>query len=153
MPTIDFSPLFRSTVGFDRMQRLMDSALQADDSLWSYPPYNIEAHGEDAYRIVMAVAGFDESELDITVKENRLFISGQAKEPEEGVTILHHGIAGRSFERRFDLADNIKVSGAVLVNGLLRIDLIREVPEEQRPRKIQLASGKPGRVIEGTKAA
>jgi molecular chaperone IbpA len=150
MRTIDFSPLFRSTVGFDRMQRLLDGALRLEDQSVSYPPYNIEARGEDAYRITMAVAGFGENELDLTVKENRLVVSGKAKEPEEGVVMLHRGIAGRSFERWFDLADNIKVVGAELSNGLLRIDLARQVPEEQKPRKIAIGNAP---VIEGKKAA
>ena len=154
MRTIDFSPLFRSTVGFDRMQRLLDSALRVEEQAPSYPPYNIEARGEDAYRITMAVAGFGEDELDLTVKENRLVVSGKAKEPEEGVVMLHRGIAGRSFERWFDLADNIKVAGADLSNGLLRIDLVRQVPEEQRPRKVAIGNGKThGAVIESQKAA
>ncbi len=152
MRTIDFSPLFRSTVGFDRMQRLLDSALRVEDQAASYPPYNIEARGEDAYRITMAVAGFGEDELDLTVKENRLVVSGKAKEPEEGIALLHRGIAGRSFERWFDLADNIKVAGAELRNGLLRIDLVRQVPEEQKPRKIAIG-GASAPVIEDKKAA
>ena len=152
MRTIDFSPLFRSTVGFDRMQRLFEAASRAEEPNASYPPYNIEARGDNAYRITMAVAGFAEDELDLTVKENRLVVSGKAKEPEEGIALLHRGIAGRSFERWFDLADNIKVAGAELKNGLLRIDLIRQVPDEQKPRKIAI-SGATTSVIENQKAA
>jgi molecular chaperone IbpA len=144
MRTIDFSPLFRSTVGFDRMQRLFDSALRLEDQAVSYPPYNIESRGEDAYRITMAVAGFAEDDLDLTVKENRLVVSGKAKEPQEGSVLLHRGIAGRSFERWFDLADNIKVAGADLNNGLL--------PEAQKPRTIAIG-GANTPVIESQKAA
>lgn len=145
MRTIDFSPLFRSTIGFDRMQRLIDSATGVDESSLSYPPYNIEVLGEDAYRITMAVAGFSEDEIDITAKESTLLISGHNGKEEEGVSYLYRGIAGRSFERRFQLADHIKVSGANLVNGLLHVDLVREVPEEMRPRKIAIATRRPAK--------
>ncbi len=139
MRTIDFSPLFRSSIGFDRMQRALDTATRLDNGTNAYPPYNIEAHGEDAYRITMAVAGFGENDLDVTAKENTLIISGKIKaENGDGVTFLHHGIAGRGFERKFELADHIKVADASLVNGLLHIDLVREVPEEKKPRKIAI---------------
>ena len=141
MNTIDFSPLFRSTIGFDRMQRLIDAATRAEDANYSYPPYNIEALGENAYRITMAVAGFGADDLDITVKENTLTVSAKSRQDEEEKTYLHRGIAGRSFERRFELADFIKVAGANLENGLLHVDLVREVPEEKKPRKIQIAAG------------
>jgi len=138
MRTIDFSPLFRSTVGFDHLQRMMDQANRADEAAFSYPPYNIEAGPEDTYRISMAVAGFGEEDLDITVKENTLVVSGKANKDAETTTYLHRGIAGRSFERRFDLADHIQVTGADLENGLLHIDLKREIPEEMKPRKIAI---------------
>lgn len=141
MHTIDFSPLFRSTIGFDRMQRLIDSAMRTENANYSYPPYNIEARGENAYRITMAVAGFGADDLDVTVKENTLSVSAKSRQDEEEKTYLHHGIAGRSFERRFELADFIKVAGANLENGLLHVDLVREVPEEKKPRKIQVATG------------
>ena len=155
MRTIDFSPLFRSTIGFDRMQRLLDAATRADEASLSYPPYNIEVVGEDAYRITMAVAGFSEDDLDITVKDNALAVSGTSRTDPDGVTYLHHGIAGRSFERRFQLADHIKVIGATLTNGLLHVDLVREIPEEMKPRKIAITSPKgasAGKAVEGKAA-
>ncbi len=142
MHTIDFSPLFRSTVGFDRLQRLMDSAGRADETAFSYPPYNIVAGPDDTYRVSMAVAGFGEKDLDITVKENSLVVSGKAGKDTEETAYLHRGIAGRSFERRFDLADHIRVTGAELENGLLHIDLKREIPEEMKPRKIAITGGR-----------
>ena len=148
MRAYDFAPLMRSTVGFDRLNRLMDFATQVDANP-GYPPYNIEKLGEVAYRITMAVAGFAEDELDVTVKENTLVISGQAK-AEEGeeseVQYLHRGIARRAFERRFELADTIKVQGAGLENGLLVISLQRVIPEEKKPRSIEITSGAPKRV-------
>lgn len=137
MRTIDFSPLFRNSVGFDRLQRLADAALQSDSGANSYPPYNIEQVGEDGYRISMAVAGFGESDLDVTTRENTLVVSGKLSEGED-VTYLHRGIAGRAFERRFELAEHIKATGANLVNGLLQIELIREVPEEKKARSIAI---------------
>ncbi len=138
MRTIDFSPLFRHSVGFDRMQRMLDSAARIESSANSYPPYNIEHVGEDGYRISMAVAGFGEKDLDVTVTENTLVVSGKLNEDAEDTKYLHHGIAGRAFERRFELADHIKVFGGSLVNGMLNIDLQREVPEEKKPRKIAI---------------
>jgi len=148
MRTIDFSPLFRSTVGFDRMQQMLDAANRTDETALAYPPYNIEARGEDSYRITMAVAGFTQDDLDITVNENALLIAGKAEKAEkadEGVEYMHRGIAKRSFERRFQLADHIKVVGAALVDGLLHVDLVREVPEEKKPRKVAIEiKGKTG---------
>ena len=138
MRTIDFSPLFRHSVGFDRMQRLLDSAARVESSANTYPPYNIEHVGEDGYRISLAVAGFGEKDLDVTVIENTLVVSGKLNEDGEDTTYLHRGIAGRAFERRFDLADHIKVNGGSLVDGMLNIDLRREVPEEKKPRKIAI---------------
>ena len=140
MRTIDFTPLFRHSVGFDRMQRLLDAAAQMDTSANSYPPYNIEQLGEDGYRISMAVAGFGENDLDVTVKEKTLVVSGKLAESDKETTYLHHGIAGRAFERRFELADHIKVVEGSLENGLLNIDLVREIPEEKKPRKIAIDS-------------
>ncbi len=138
MRTIDFSPLFRHSVGFDRMQDLLNAANRMDSSQNSYPPYNIEQIGEDGYRISMAVAGFGEQDLDVTTKENTMVVTGKiADEPGEK-TFLHHGIAARAFERHFELADHIKVVGGNLENGLLSIDLVREVPEEKKPRKIAI---------------
>lgn len=142
MNTFDFSPLFRSTVGFDRLSRLLESGMLADQET-SYPPYNIVKVSEDNYRITMAVAGFSESDLEITSQENQLIVQGRIERaPEDGVTYLHRGIAGRAFERRFQLADHIRVAGANLENGLLTIDLVREVPEEMKPRKITIGGNK-----------
>ncbi|HEX9465366.1 MAG TPA: Hsp20 family protein [Alphaproteobacteria bacterium] len=149
MSTFDFSPLFRSTIGFDRLGRMLDEALVDESS--GYPPYNIERTGEDAYRITMAVAGFGEDDLNIVAQENVLLVSGKAKPAEEKTEFLYRGIAGRAFERRFQLADHIKVAGAQLVNGLLHVDLVREVPEAKRPRTIKIETGA-ARTLE-TKAA
>ena len=144
MRSFDLSPLFRSTVGFDRLSRLMDAATRVDDSSLSYPPYNIERTGEETYRITMAVAGFGENELTITSQDNQLVISGKLSKDDEGQSFLYRGIAGRAFERRFTLADHIRVAGASLVNGLLHVELVREVPEAMKPRQIKInAQGKP----------
>jgi molecular chaperone IbpA len=151
----DLSPLFRSTIGFDRMSRLLDAAMRADDSAVSYPPYNIEVLGENAYRLIMAVAGFGESDINVTVQDNSLLISGKIAKSDEEKKFLYRGIAGRAFERRFELADHIKVTGANLVNGLLHVELAREVPEAMKPRTIKIETkgqSKPT-VIEGHKAA
>jgi len=155
MRTLDLSPLFRSTIGFDRMTRLLDAATRLDDSAVSYPPYNIEVLDENAYRITMAVAGFGEGDLNITAQENSLVISGKVAKSDEDRKFLYRGIAGRAFERRFELADHIRVAGASLVNGLLHVELVREVPEAMKPRSIKIdtkATAKPT-VIEGHKAA
>jgi len=141
MDRFDFSPLFRSTIGFDRLTRLVDAATRVDNAALAYPPYNIEKTGEDAYRLTMAVAGFSPDELDITVQENSLLLTGKAKKDEEG-RYLHRGIARRAFERRFSIADHIKVVGASLVNGMLHVDLVREVPEAVKPRKIEIGSAR-----------
>ena len=140
MDRFDFSPLFRSTIGFDRLARLVDSATRFDGAAPAYPPYNIESTGEDSYRLTMAVAGFSRDEIDITVQENSLVISGKAQKEDEEANgrYLHRGIARRAFGRRFSLADHIKVSGASMVNGLLHVDLVREVPEEAKPRQIKI---------------
>ena len=140
MDRFDFSPLFRSTIGYDRLARLIDSATRVDTATPAYPPYNIESTGDDSYRLTMAVAGFARDELDIIVQQNSLVISGKAqKEGEEAQgRYLHRGIARRAFERRFSLADHIKVNGASLDNGLLHVDLVREVPEEAKPRQIKI---------------
>ena len=139
MDRFDFSPLFRSTIGFDRLVRLVDR----DDTVPSYPPYNIEKTGEDSYRVTLAVAGFSPEEIDVAVHENSLLVTGKAKKEEENVRYLHRGIARRAFERRFSLADHIKVVGAKLVNGMLQIDLAREVPEEMKPRNIAIVAEQP----------
>ncbi|NQV84440.1 MAG: Hsp20 family protein [Rhodospirillales bacterium] len=137
MRTLDFTPLLRHSVGFDRLQRLLDESTRTPETN-GYPPYNIVQTGEDGYRISMAVAGFSVQDLDVTAKENTLVVSAAISEDEDNKTYLHHGIAGRAFERRFDLADHIKVEHASLVNGLLNIDLVRQVPEEKKPRKIAI---------------
>jgi len=149
MRNYDLSPLFRSTVGFDRLARLVDTATRADEASLSYPPYNIEKLGDDAYRVTMAVAGFGPDEIDITLNENTLTVTSASKPDEKTAQYLHRGIARRAFERRFQLADHIKVRGATLSNGLLDIDLAREVPETLKPRKIAIqASTHPAAVIE-----
>ena len=145
MDRFDFSPLFRSTIGFDRLARLVDAATRVDGTAVSYPPYNIEKTGEDSYRLTMAVAGFAQDELDITVHENTLIVTGKAKQEDENGSFLHRGIARRAFERRFSLADHLKVTGASLDNGLLHVDLVREVPEAMKPRQIKIAGGEPTR--------
>jgi molecular chaperone IbpA len=142
MNTFDFSPLFRSTVGFDRLSRMLETGMLNDQES-AYPPYNIVKLSDDDYRITMAVAGFTEGDIDITSKENQLIVQGRIQDAEDrkDVTYLHRGIAGRAFERRFQLADHIKVTGAALENGLLTIDLVREIPEAMRPRKIEIGTG------------
>ena len=141
MRNYDLSPLFRSTVGFDRLARLVDSATRFDDASAGYPPYNIEKTGDEDYRVTMAVAGFNTDEIDITVHENTLTVTGQAKQADTNAAqYLHRGIARRAFERRFQLADHIKVKGAALTNGLLDIELVREVPEQLKPRKIEIGA-------------
>lgn len=150
MTNFDFTPLFRSTIGFDRLSRLVDQALLDEGP--SYPPYNIEKRGDDAYRISMAVAGFAEDDIEVVAQENTLKVSGKAKPAEEKSEFLYRGIAGRAFERRFQLADHIKVVGAQLVNGLLHIDLVREVPEAKRPRTIKIESGAAPKVLDAKAA-
>lgn len=151
--TFDLSPLFRSSIGFDRMSHLMDAAAQLDAKAPGYPPYNIEKTGEDAYRISMAVAGFAEDDLDVTVKENSLVISGKAGPEAETGAFLHRGIGRRAFERRFELADHIRVDAASLVNGLLHVELVREVPEAMKPRTISIERKAAPKAVEGRKAA
>jgi molecular chaperone IbpA len=136
MRSFDFSPLFRSTVGFDRVTSLLDAVTREENS--GYPPYNIEKTSEDSYRIVLAVAGFGDNDLDITQHQNTLTVTGKQVDQQADKQFLYRGIAGRAFERRFELADYIKVAGANLANGLLSIDLVREVPEEKKPRQIKI---------------
>ena len=138
MRTLDFSPLFRSTVGFDRIQNMLDAASRIDEANSAYPPYNIEVRGEDAYRITMAVAGFGNDDLEITENQGTLTVSGNTAKEAANTVYLHRGIAGRSFTRRFQLADYVRVSNATLVNGLLHIDLVRELPEAMKPRTIAI---------------
>ena len=151
MRTFDFSPLYRSTVGFDQLQSLLDSVTR--DTSPAYPPYNIERTSETDYRITVAVAGFGEGDLELEVKQNVLTISGKREESED-TNYLHRGIAGRSFERRFQLADHVEVNGAHLENGLLHVDLVRRVPEELKPRRIEISSKNAGvKTLEGNLAA
>jgi molecular chaperone IbpA len=147
MDGFDLSPLFRSTIGFDRLMRLADTATRVDGAN-TYPPYNIESTGENAYRLTMAVAGFGPEDIDITVKEHELLVNGKSKTDEDAAKFLHRGIARRAFERRFQLADHIKVAGASLANGLLHVDLVREIPEAMKPRKIAIGNGSAARVID-----
>ena len=136
MRQVDFSPLYRSTVGFDRLFNLLDQAT-SNETAPSYPPYNIERTGENAYRITMAVAGFDESELSLELNQHLLTVKGdKGTENGEGSETLYRGIAKRAFERRFQLADHVEVRAASLKNGLLHVDLVREIPEAAKPRQI-----------------
>ena len=148
--TIDFSPLYHSAIGFDRMASLLDSV--ARDSKPSYPPYNIEQLDENDYRITMAVAGFTENDLEITSEQGTLLISGRQEEDGTDRNFLHRGIAGRNFERKFQLAEHVKVVAARLENGLLHVDLVREIPEAMKPRKIAI-SGVKGDLLEQDEAA
>ncbi|MGB3313141.1 MAG: Hsp20 family protein [Albidovulum sp.] len=139
MRNYDFSPLYRATVGFDRIADLMDRVLTADAPQPTYPPYNIEKTDENAYRITIAVAGFSDDELTVEVKEGALLVSARKGAEDEGKTYLHRGIATRAFERRFALADHVKVTGASHADGMLHVDLVREVPEALKPRRIEIA--------------
>ena len=138
MRHFDLTPLYRSTIGFDRFGSLLDQLASFEGDAPSYPPYNIERVGENDYRISMAVAGFGEGDLSIEVKENTLSIRGEKTVEQEPSTYLHRGIASRSFERRFQLADHVAVKGAALENGLLHVDLVRELPEAMKPRTIPI---------------
>jgi len=150
MTTIDFTPLFRSMIGFDRMASTLENAYRTEAG--GYPPYNVELEDENQYRITMAVAGFAEDELALETHDNLLTVSGARKEDEdrEGRRFLYRGIATRSFERKFQLADYVKVVDAHLENGLLHIQLVREVPEAMKPRKIEIRGGEVRPAIEGT---
>ncbi len=157
MRNFDLTPLYRATVGFDQIADLMDRVLSTETGRETYPPYDIEKTGDDAWRISVAVAGFTGDELNVEVKENALIISAR-KQPEETKRVfLHQGIATRAFERRFHLAEHVRVTGAVHENGMLHVDLVREVPEALKPRRIEIASAdrgsqagsRSGEVIEG----
>lgn len=139
MRTFDFSPLYRATVGFDRVADMMDRVLAADVAQPTYPPYNIEKTDENAYRISVAVAGFGSDELSVELREGALIVAGRKTEEAGETTFLHRGIATRAFERRFALADHMKVTGASHADGMLHIDLVREVPEALKPRRIEIA--------------
>lgn len=148
MTTIDFSPLFRSVIGFDRLASTLENAYRAESG--GYPPYNVEVTDDNHYRITMAVAGFSEDEIGIESKENILTVSGKTKgEDKDERSFLYRGIANRSFERKFQLADYVKVMDASLENGLLHVDLEREVPEAMKPRKIEIRNSSAG-LIEGS---
>lgn len=139
MRTFDLSPLYRATVGFDQIADLMDRVLTNDVAAPNYPPYNIEKLGDDAWRISVAVAGFSDAELNIEVRENALIVAAKKAEDETPRRYLHRGIATRAFERRFHLADHVRVTGATHADGMLHIDLVREVPDALRPRRIEIA--------------
>ena len=142
MRHFDFTPLYRSTVGFDRLATVLDQVMSSETGTNSYPPYNIEKTGEDTYRITIAVAGFSQDELNIEAREGQLVISGRkaGAEGDASAKYLHQGIAARAFERRFQLADHVRADAAVTENGLLHVDLVREVPEALKPRQIQIAN-------------
>lgn len=142
MRTFDFAPLHRATVGFDQIADLMDRVMTNDVSQSSYPPYNIEKTAADSYRISIAVAGFSDADLAVEVKENALVVAAKKAEDDSERTYLHRGIATRAFERRFHLADHVRVTGASHVDGMLNIDLQREIPEALKPRRIEIASSK-----------
>jgi len=146
MTTLDFSPLFRSMIGFDRLANALETAYRSEPG--GYPPYNVELQDENRYRITLAVAGFGEDELGIEAKENLLTVSGQRKASETEGNFLYRGIANRSFERKFQLADYVKVVEANLENGLLHIDLVREVPEAMKPRRIEIRGASTSAAIE-----
>ena len=141
MRTFDFSPLYRATVGFDQVADLMDRVLTDVASTPTYPPYNIEKTADDSYRISIAVAGFAEADLSVETKENALVVTAKKSAEDERRTYLHRGIATRAFERRFALADHVRATGASYADGMLHIDLAREVPEALKPRRIEIASG------------
>jgi molecular chaperone IbpA len=149
MRHFDFTPLYRSTVGFDRLASILDQAMTSDPTQNTYPPYNIEKTGDDAYRITVAVAGFSEDELTIEAREGVLIVAGKKGEAEDGRSYLHRGIATRAFERRFQLADHVRAEGAVIENGLLHVDLVREVPEALKPRRIEIGRRNGDKAIEG----
>lgn len=150
MQTLSLSPLFRSTIGFDRFEDLFESLTENDQGNISYPPYNIEKHGDDRYVITMAVAGFRENDLNITLQNDQITVSGRKERDgdSEDVEYLYNGIASRAFERTFRLADHMKVTGAELEDGLLRIGLVRDIPEEQKPRMIRINTSGNRRTIE-----
>jgi molecular chaperone IbpA len=152
MRQIDFAPLYRSTVGFDRLFDMLDGVSGFDAGPTAYPPYNIERLSENEYRITMAVAGFSQDELKIDVKEQALNVRGEKKPEDKGREFLHRGIAGRTFERRFQLADHVEVKGADLKDGLLNIDLVRNVPERLKPRTIAIGADKAPAQVEAKAA-
>lgn len=151
MTRFDFSPLFRSTVGFDHLFRLLDTAADLSDAAASYPPYNIEKLSEDRYRVTLAVAGFGPEDLEVEYRENTLTVTGTNGHGDGERSYLYHGIAGRAFKRTFQLADHMKVVGAQLANGLLEVDLVRELPKEMRPHRIEIETSAPQRIARKAK--
>lgn len=151
MTTFDLSPLYRSTVGFERLANMLNSASRVENGN-AFPPYNIEVTGEDEYRISMAVAGFSDEDLSITSEQNRLTVSGRKEGKDEKREYLYRGIAERSFERTFQLADHVKVRGARLENGLLHLELVREIPDAMKPQQISIETGSTGNLIEEKKS-
>ena len=154
MRTFDLAPLYRATVGYDRIADMMDRVLAADIAQPTYPPYNIEKTSENGYRISIAVAGFSDADLSVDVRENALFVVAKKAADEAARTFMHRGIATRAFERRFHLADHLRVTGAAHADGMLHIDLVREVPETLKPRRIEIARANDlqGKVIAATVA-
>lgn len=152
MTTFDFSPFYRNTIGFDRLATLLSSASRAEQGN-GYPPYNILSTGENQYRITMAVAGFARGDLTITTEQNTLTVSGARNESDEDAEYLHKGIANRGFERRFNLADHVRVVAAELENGLLNIELEREIPDAMKPRTIEISNGRVLKIEKDEKAA
>ncbi len=150
MRNFDPTPLFRATVGFDRVADLMDRVLAADTVQPTYPPYNIEKTAENAYRITVAVAGFSAEDLNVEVKDSALVIAARKSEEEGSRTYLHRGIATRAFERRFHLADHVRVTGATHADGMLHVDLVREIPEALKPRRIEIARSQPTEIVDAS---
>ena len=140
MRTFDLAPLYRATVGFDQVADLMDRVMAKDAGQTNYPPFNIEKTGQDGWRVSVAVAGFSDEDLSVEVRENALLVTGSKPEEDGERTYLHRGIATRAFERRFHLADHVRVTGATHVDGMLHLDLVREVPEALKPRRIEIAT-------------
>lgn len=160
MTTYDFSPLFRSTIGFDRLAGLVEDAMRGEQASPAFPPYNIEKHGADSYRITLAVAGYGEDDLAVESRENAVIVTGRKRPADKGATFLHHGIAEGDFKRTFQLADYVRVRDAVFDRGLLHIDLVRELPESMKPRRIEInaspagkIAGKAKKLIDGAKDA
>ena len=149
MRTLDLAPLFRASVGFDNLTRVLDAAAR-QDSVQAYPPYNIAKASDDAYRITFAVAGFSQDDIDVVIENNTLSVKGKVAQESEDVAYLHRGIAGRSFGRRFQLADHIQVIDATMENGLLHVDLKREVPEALKPRVVSISKASSTPKIEGS---
>ncbi|RMC36520.1 Hsp20 family protein [Paracoccus alkanivorans] len=143
MRNFDLTPLYRATVGFDRLADVVDRALTADLAAPTYPPYNIEKTGEDSYRISIAVAGFAADDLSVELRDSAVIVSARKAEEDDNRSYLHRGIATRAFERKFTLADHVRVDGASHVDGMLHIDLVREIPEALKPRRIEIAKSAP----------